>query len=186
MRELALHLLDLVENSIRVGATRIGIHLQLDRAGDWLMLRVKDNGPGLSVRPEEALNPFYTTKSGKRTGLGLSLLQSAAEQTGGGLGLWSCDWGGLEVWAKFRWSHVDRYPLGEWPETLAGMVSTRPEIEFLFELQLDDRILTFQSTALRNPESTEAVDSIQLYGRVLEALQSMLSVEEFRLFHEVV
>ena len=84
MRELSLHVLDLVENSLRAGAgvVAVGIEEQPDR--DLLAITVEDDGPGLAVGPQQALDPFYTTKEGKRTGLGLSLFRQQVELAGGG------------------------------------------------------------------------------------------------------
>ena len=87
MRALSLHILDLVENSIRAQATTIVIRIVADPAADLLRIEIEDDGTGLKVTPEQALDPFYTTKGGKRTGLGLSLFRAAAEAAGGGLTL---------------------------------------------------------------------------------------------------
>lgn len=132
MRELALHLLDIAENSVRAGATRIRVSVMLDAANDLLTLRVDDNGPGLPVNTEDALNPFFTTKSGKRTGLGLSLFQEAAERAGGRLSLDAGCFGGLGVEATFEHAHIDRTPLGDVATTMMSLLLSNPEtcIEF--------------------------------------------------------
>ena len=129
MRELSLHILDAIENSIRAGASVISVTIEEDHARDFLKIGVEDDGCGLDVPPEVAANPFYTTKRGKRMGLGLSLFHAAAERAGGDLFLTKSDLGGLAVTATMRLSHIDRNPLGNLASTLAAVVLTNPQIE---------------------------------------------------------
>ncbi len=129
MHELALHLLDLLENSVRAGARTILVSLEEDAVRDRLVLTVEDDGPGFAEPPERVLDPFFTTKGGKRTGLGLSLLQTAAEQAGGGLTLGRSSLGGARVTAELRLGHIDRLPLGDLPGTVFAIACTHPELE---------------------------------------------------------
>jgi len=108
LREIALHILDLIENSIRAGATVISVAVEEEPDQDLLLLSVEDNGPGLGVSGETAADPFFTTKGGKKTGLGLSMLKFRAEQAGGSFRLESSSLGGLAVRAAMPLSHVDR------------------------------------------------------------------------------
>ena len=141
VREIALHIMDLVENSIRAQATVIAVTLEADPADDRLRIIIEDNGTGLKVPPAQVLDPFYTTKGGKRTGLGLSLFKAAAEAAGGTL---TIDKGriadtGVRVTVEMKLSHVDRTPLGDLAGTLAAVVCTHPEIDFRFDLRLGER-----------------------------------------------
>jgi len=138
MHDLSLYLLDILENSVRAGATVIATTIDADRGRDELSLRVEDDGPGLPVTPEQVLDPFFTTKSNKKTGLGLSLFRQAAEAAGGGLSLGrSGDLGGVAVHAWMRLGDVDRPPLGDIAASVATMVVTNPEIEFRVDLTDD-------------------------------------------------
>jgi len=131
MRELALHILDICENSVRAGATAINLTLELDPAAEWLTICVEDNGKGLSVTPEQALDPFYTTKTGKRTGLGLSLFKAAAEQASGTFHLGESPTGGVSIKASFAYHHVDRMPLGDLAATFLAILLGNPELHLL-------------------------------------------------------
>ena len=138
MHDLSLYLLDILENSVRAGATVIGTTITADRAADELTMLVEDDGPGLPVEPEQALDPFFTTKSNKKTGLGLSLFRQAAEAAGGGLSVGRSDeLGGVAVRAWMRLGNVDRPPLGDIAASIATMVVTNPEIEFRVDLTDD-------------------------------------------------
>jgi hypothetical protein len=145
LRELSLHVLDLVENSVRAGAgvVAVGVEEQPDR--DLLAISVEDDGPGLAVEPEQALDPFYTTKEGKRTGLGLSLFRQQVELAGGGVELGRSALGGLAVRARLGLAHVDRYPLGDLAGTLAGVVAANPGIEIRARLARGDREVNVSS-----------------------------------------
>ena len=138
MHDLSLYLLDILENSVRAGATIITTTIAADRERDELTIAIEDDGPGLPVEPEQALDPFFTTKSNKKTGLGLSLFRQAAEAAGGGLSVGRSDeLGGVAVRAWMRLGDVDRPPLGDIAASIATMVVTNPEIEFRVDLTDD-------------------------------------------------
>ena len=129
MHELSLHILDLIENSVRAGASTILVTLDENRRSDVLKVIVEDDGPGLSVPPDMALDPFFTTKNGKRTGLGLSLFRSTAEQAAGRVRLRQSALGGLAVEATMELHHVDRIPIGDIAATMSSVVCTNPELD---------------------------------------------------------
>jgi len=139
MHELSLHILDLIENSIRGGASTISVTVEQDSIQDLLKISIEDNGSGLQVPPEVAANPFYTTKEGKRMGLGLSLFQAAAEQAGGTLTLGKSALGGLIVTAAMRLTHIDRNPLGNLAATLSTVACTNPQIQIRCRLRVDEQ-----------------------------------------------
>jgi hypothetical protein len=163
MHDLSLYLLDILENSVRAGATVISTTIVADRAADRLTLRVEDDGPGLPVEPEQALDPFFTTKSNKKTGLGLSLFRQAAEAAGGGLTVGrSGELGGACVEAHMSLANVDRPPLGDVAASIATMFATNPEIEF--RVDLED---AGARTSLRGPEIPARFSELTLFQEAL-------------------
>jgi anti-sigma regulatory factor (Ser/Thr protein kinase) len=139
LRDLSLHVLDLIENSVAAGAGIVAVSVVEDTAGNRLDIAVEDDGPGLSVEAETALDPFYTTKRGKRTGLGLALFREAAERAGGRLTLGRSKLGGLAVMVSMVLDHIDRMPLGDLAATLACVVCTSPDVDLWCRLRVDDR-----------------------------------------------
>ena len=135
LRELSLHIQDLIENSVRAGATLVAVSVEEQPELDTLRIAVEDNGPGLGVPPDKATDPFFTTKQGKRTGLGLALFRSQIEQAGGEMLLDRSLLGGTAVRARVSLSHVDRSPLGDLAATLSGWVATNPELELRLHLR---------------------------------------------------
>jgi hypothetical protein len=101
---------------------------------DLLEISVEDNGSGFTVEPNQATNPFYTTKNGKRIGLGLSLFKAAAEQAGGGMTISRSSLGGVAVHAWMRLDDIDRKPLGDLAATLSSVVCTSPHLDLWCKL----------------------------------------------------
>jgi signal transduction histidine kinase len=139
LRELSLHILDLIENALRAGATTIAVSLEQDIPEDRMVIRVEDDGPGLEIPQERALDPFFSTKPGKKTGLGLSLFRFRLEQAGGRLTLGRSPLGGLEVRGEMALGHVDRSPLGDLATTLSGVVASSPGVELRCSLRAGER-----------------------------------------------
>jgi len=163
MHDLSLYLLDIIENSVRAGATRISVSVVADRPADSLAITVEDDGPGLPVAPHEALDPFYTTKRGKKTGLGLSLFRQAAEAAGGGLSVGrSADLGGVAVRAWMGLGNVDRPPLGDVATSILTMVATNSAVDFAVDLADGDA-----RTSLRGSELPQRLPALVAYQETL-------------------
>ncbi len=143
MEDLSLHILDIVENAVAAGATRVLIAVNESARRDLLSIRVTDNGRGMS--PEErrrALDPFFTTGR-KRTGLGLPLLAQTAQTCGGRIGLEPAAGGGTRITARFRISHVDRPPLTKIAETMMTLVFGHPEVDFRYRHARDGSVFSY-------------------------------------------
>jgi signal transduction histidine kinase len=146
METLSLHILDIAENSIRAGAKKIMIGIQENQAHNLLTVRIEDDGQGMDqATAQKALDPFFTTKSGKRIGLGLALLSQAAQQTGGELTLDTEPGQGTKVKACFKLNHPDLQPMGNIMETLAVLVTGHPEIRFIYDHKGIDNTYHFDS-----------------------------------------
>lgn len=129
MEDISLHVLDIAENSIRANAKNINIMIMEDRKNDILTLTIEDDGEGMDNKiKENALNPFFTTKKGKKTGLGLAFLSHSAEEAGGTMKIKSEPGKGTKITATFKLGHIDRKPLGNLNETIKCLRITHPEI----------------------------------------------------------
>lgn len=123
MKELALHILDLVENSITAGASIISLQIDEDTTADKLTIAIADDGCGMS---EEILktvtDPFYTTRTTRDVGLGIPMFKMNAELCGGHFSIDSVLGQGTELSGQFQYSHIDRPPLGNMSTTIVGIV----------------------------------------------------------------
>jgi signal transduction histidine kinase len=146
MEDLSLHILDIAENSISASAKRIEIRIDEDQAKDLLTIEIKDDGKGMDEQTlKKVLDPFFTTRTTRRVGLGLSLLAQAARETDGNLELDSRNGEGTTVRATFSFSHPDRKPMGDIEETIRTLVVGHPEIDFLYEYKKNDSIYHFDT-----------------------------------------
>jgi hypothetical protein len=137
MKELSLNVLDIAKNSVKAKADLIRISLKQER--NLLTLTISDNGCGMKPEIlEGVINPFYTTRTTRKVGMGIPLLKLAAEQTGGEVTIVSrhesdCpDTHGTEVVATFYTDHIDFTPIGDLVSTMETLIMGSPEIDFVF------------------------------------------------------
>ena len=150
MEDISLHILDIVENSIAAGANRVEIRVIEDTRKDILSVEIRDNGKGMSEEVlENAVDPFYTTRTTRRVGLGLSLLSQSAKEAEGDMTIKSKEDEGTTIYAYFKHSHIDRKPLGNMAETLIVLIAGNPDIDFLYEHRLNNRAYSIDTKDIR-------------------------------------
>ncbi len=137
MKELSLNILDISQNSITAGASLVEILLIEEKDG-WLTLTIRDDGCGMSEETlRTVMDPFYTTRTTRKVGMGIPLLKLAAEQTGGRVAIESVsekvsENHGTTITATFDTKHIDMTPLGDVIETIVTILQGHPEIDYLF------------------------------------------------------
>jgi anti-sigma regulatory factor (Ser/Thr protein kinase) len=144
LRELALHLLDIAENSVAADAHAVQVAVVEDILADRLILRVEDDGKGMdSETVAQVTDPFYTTRTTRKVGLGIPLLKEAAETCNGWLKITSAPGKGTQLLVEFQRSHIDRMPLGDLAQTFYTLAVTSPEINWSFIYQYGDDMFEF-------------------------------------------
>lgn len=134
MREIALHLLDIAENSVAAHASEITISVSEDLVRDRLSAVILDNGKGMDAETARlVVDPFVTSRTTRKVGLGIPLFKAAAEMCNGGLEIISAPGKGTRLSVEFQHSHIDRMPLGDLPGTILTLVVAFPEIHWLFQ-----------------------------------------------------
>jgi hypothetical protein len=140
MREIALHLLDIAENSVAAESKNISVHVHEDLFHDRLTTSVIDDGRGMDQETAERVqDPFYTTRTTRTVGLGIPLLKLAAEMADGSFSLQSEPGQGAWAEAEFRHSHIDRMPLGDLSSTFLTLLISHPQIDWTFLYRLTDK-----------------------------------------------
>jgi hypothetical protein len=150
VRELALHLLDVAQNSLAAGARNVEIEVEEETESDRLTLRVIDDGKGMG--PDllsRVLDPFFTTRTTRRLGLGLPLLGAAAERCGGKIKIDSELGHGTTVEATFRLSHIDRAPLGDIGSTLVAIMLSQPAAHLAYRHTVDDKMFVLDTEEIQ-------------------------------------
>ena len=140
MEEIASHIMDLVTNSISAKAKNIEVSVIEDRAAALLEVRVKDDGKGMDRESAKRIqDPFFSTKTGRKVGLGVPLLKGTAETTDGAFSLTSELGEGTEVTASFRLTHPDLPVLGNLRDTVLVLIVGNPDVDFVFSYKKDDK-----------------------------------------------
>ena len=182
MKDLSLHILDIAENSAKAGASRIAITLKED--GERLELCIEDDGCGMDAQTlARVTDPFYTTRTTRKVGLGLPLLKLEAEQTGGTLTVTSrtaaqCpDGHGTTVRATFHTDHIDCMPLGDVTATLVTLIQGHPQEELAFSHRTDAGTVTLDTRQLREVLGDVPLDTYEVLkwieGYLREQYQSI-------------
>lgn len=150
MTELSLNILDVAQNSIKANATLITIGIFADTNKDRLDITIEDNGSGMNKEQlSQVEDPFFTTRTTRKVGLGISFFKLAAENTGGGFFIDSTEGKGTIVKANFILSHIDRMPLGDITATMHTLIIYNMNIDFIYRYQVDEREFTLDTRELR-------------------------------------
>ena len=158
VRELALHLLDIAENSVAAKAQNITISVNEDSSADKLEMCVIDDGIGMDeATVVRVVDPFYTSRTTRKVGLGLPFLKQAAEACNGSLQIQSTLGKGTQVKVAFQRSNIDRMPLGDLAGTFLSLLIANPDINWDFNYTVDGREFKFESLPV-----TQALEGISL------------------------
>lgn len=150
MRELALHLLDIAENSISAGSSNIHIIVEETIPEDRLRMSVQDDGCGMDAEMvTRIVDPFFTSRTTRKVGLGIPLLKAAAEACNGYLIIHSAPGKGTHLEVEFQRSHIDRMPLGDLPGTILSLVVGSPHIHWTFIYNTDEGTFEFDDAPIK-------------------------------------
>lgn len=175
MRDLSLHILDVAENGIGAGADLIQITVKEDTEKDILTIAIEDNGRGMDQNfVEKVLDPFVTTRTTRKVGLGLSLFQQAAQAADGDLKVESAPGLGTKVTVRMSHSHIDRKPMGDMAETVTTLIQGNPKVDFVYVHQKDGREFSFDTRELRSELEEIAINNPEVIGLIQENLRSSL------------
>lgn len=155
MEDISLHILDIAENSASAGAGTIIIRINEDREADTFTLEIEDDGRGMDpATAARAADPFFSGK-GKKFGLGIPLLEQAAQETGGGILIDSRPGEGTRLKSSFRPSHIDMKPLGDIGRTMMALVMGHPDVRFVLEYTSGIYSFVFDTVKLKEEDSHE-------------------------------
>jgi anti-sigma regulatory factor (Ser/Thr protein kinase) len=151
MLELALHILDIAENSVRAGAKTVFLDITEDRMQDRLTIEIRDDGTGMDEATlKKAMDPFYTSKKVRRVGLGLPMLAEASERAGGSFAIESCEGMGTKVAVEFQLGHLDRQPLGDLTGALLALIAGNVGVDFVCRHECEGRLFTLDTRDVRS------------------------------------
>ena len=150
MRELSLNILDIAQNSIVAGATLTEIVVEENTKENTLFIGIYDNGSGMTKEQvENVIDPFFTTRTTRKVGMGIPLFKMSAEQTGGSFSIESQKGVGTKVKALFKTDSIDFTPLGDIASTIVTIVSMNNDKEFLYRRILDGKEAVFSTVEIK-------------------------------------
>ncbi len=150
MKELSLNILDITQNSISACASRIIISVEKDTVKNLLSIKIEDNGKGMDEEfVKNVTDPFTTTRSTRKVGMGIPLLKLAAEQADGEFKIESKLGAGTTVTSTFKLNHIDRVPLGDIGQTISALVSCNQQVDFLYIHKSDGEEFKFDTIEIK-------------------------------------
>lgn len=150
MTEISLNILDVAQNSVRAEASLIEIEVNADSAKDILSVSIKDNGCGMTKEQvQNVTDPFFTTRTTRKIGLGIPFFKLAAESTGGSFSIVSEPGKGTLVNAEFVLSSIDRMPLGDMTDTMHALITLNCGIDFVYTYAHDGRSFALDTREFR-------------------------------------
>lgn len=150
MKELSLNILDIAQNSVKAGAMQIEICVTESLAANLVSISIKDNGCGMSDEfVSSVIDPFVTTRTTRKVGLGIPLLRQQALDTDGSFDISSKLGVGTTVFASFRLDHLDRAPIGDIASTLISLISSNPAIRYVYTHKTDSGEFTFDTNEIK-------------------------------------
>lgn len=171
-----MHVIDLVQNSIRAGASLITKKITEDQVKDVLVIQVDDNGRGIDAKAlNNIFDPFYTTRTTRKVGLGLSLFREAARRCDGDVEINSQVGKGTSVKGVFKWSHIDRAPLGDMAGSIATLIAANPSIDFFYVHTYNGNVFEFDTRVLREKLREVPLNDISVIRWIREYLSEGIS-----------
>lgn len=150
MKEISLHITDIVQNSIVAGATLVKVTVSEDLSHNLLEIAIEDNGKGMSKElVESVIDPFTTSRTTRKVGLGIPLFKQAANLTGGDLTIESQLGVGTVVTATFAHDHIDRQPLGDMVSTMLATVVSHSDIDFVYTHSYCEKSFTLDTREIK-------------------------------------
>lgn len=151
MRELSLNVLDIAQNSIAAGASLTEIVVKEDTKRKELLIGIYDNGKGMTEEQvKNVQDPFFTTRTTRKVGMGIPLFKMAAEQTGGSFKITSQVNVGTRVEAVFKTDSIDFTPVGDMESTISTIVSMNEDKDFIYIRSVDEREFRFSSADIKS------------------------------------
>ena len=176
MRELSLHILDIAENGITAGAGCIQILINENRIEDLLTIAITDNGRGMPAEKlKNPTDPFITSRTTRRVGMGLSLLAAAAQRCDGRLAIETEAGRGTRVTATFRYTHIDRAPVGDMAATITTLIMGNPQIDFVYRHIIDAEEFMLDTRDLKEGSNDSLLTDPGLLHRLTQSIRNSLN-----------
>lgn len=158
-----MHILDIAQNSIVAGASVIQITIDEDLKADILTIIIEDNGKGMNKdEVAKVTNPFFTSRTTRRVGLGIPMFKASAEACGGAFQIRSSKGIGTYVEAKFKHSHIDRAPIGNMVDTIVVLINSDINIDFLYTHKKNGNVYILNTKEIKEILGEVQINNIEV------------------------
>lgn len=172
MTELSLNVLDVAQNSVKAKASLIEISVEIHTDKNSLSIVIKDNGCGMSEETvKQVIDPFYTTRTTRKVGLGVPFFKMSAEMTGGSFEIVSEVGKGTCVTAEYVLDSIDRMPLGDMPSTIETLVLYNTDIDFIYTYSVDGESFVLDTAEMKEILGGVPLDSPDIAEYIKEFLR---------------
>ena len=177
MRELSLNILDVAQNSITAGASLITVEVTENTVDKTMLIGIYDNGKGMSEEQvKSVIDPFFTTRTTRKVGMGIPLFKMAAEQTGGSLEIKSEIGVGTEIRATFKTDSVDFTPLGDVASTIQMLITMNTDRDFVYKHIVDGKEFVCDTREIKAILGDVPLDSYEISQWILEFIKENTEV----------
>lgn len=177
MRELSLNVMDVAQNSVRAEAKLVTITVTESDKNDMLSISIEDDGCGMTEEQvNQVIDPFFTTRTTRKVGLGVPLFKLSAEQTGGSFEIKSKVGQGTRTTASYVKSHVDMTPLGDINSTVSILIRCNPDIDFVFIHATDKGSFTLDTRELREVLQGVSLDTPDVIEWITQYLEEQTQI----------
>ncbi len=177
MKELSMHILDICQNSISANAKVVEITIVEDLIDDKLCINIKDDGKGMDSKTlEKVTDPFYTSRTTRKVGLGIPMFKAAAENTDGSFVIISKPQSGTEIKAVFRYSHIDRAPLGNIVDTMVTLILCNKEVDFLYRHYKNNKSYELDTKKIKNVLGDVPINNLEVIEWIKKDISEGLMV----------
>lgn len=181
MQELSLNILDIVQNSIKAKASLIEISIEKNTSDKTMLICIKDDGCGMTKEQvEKVIDPFYTTRTTRKVGLGVPFFKMSAIMTGGDFSIESEVGKGTVIKAKYNYENIDMMPIGDMAATMLSLVSVNPDNDFVYLYGIDDQSFVMDTREIKEILEGVAVNSNEVLIFIKEFInENQQEVEKY-------
>lgn len=173
MTEISLNVLDVAQNSVKAKASLVEVSVEADTNANRLTIKINDNGCGMTEEQvSQVCDPFFTTRTTRKVGLGVPFFKEAAENTDGSFEIKSKVGEGTQVTAIFTLDHIDRMPLGDMSSTMHSLITLNKSIDFVYTYTVNDKSFKLDTRELREILGDVPFDVPEISAYIMDFLKS--------------
>lgn len=172
MQELSLNVLDIAQNSVRANASMVTITISERTADHFLEISIADNGCGMTEEQvAHVVDPFFTTRTTRKVGLGVPFFKMSAESTGGSFSIVSQVGKGTTTTASYHTDHIDMLPVGDMNATILSLITMNPDMDFVYRHERDQKTYTLDTRELKAVLEDVPLNTPEVVSYLKESLE---------------